>query len=305
MDLKFHSQIKFKNLLKVIGCLLFLFAMAPLLAGTKTVTASQSLNQKIQSLQPGDTLFVRAGQYYETIAFGKSGRADAPIVVAAFPGERPIIYSAGNPIVLGDDYVVMDGLLIDHGGASEDAIRIRGNHNTIINCEIRNGRRDAIEINSGVGNRLENNVIHDFVWQRGKDAHGIVTDPGVEDLTITGNQIFDCGGDCIQLYASGDDPVSDYSRNVVITDNVLYTTLGSSSENGLDFKGVDGATVVGNEIYGFENKAVVVQKGCRNLHFESNIIRDNQRGMEFRGEDGKSQKNIVIRNNLIFNVADY
>ncbi|MCB9502124.1 MAG: right-handed parallel beta-helix repeat-containing protein [Deferribacteres bacterium] len=285
--------------------LIFFYSVSTVHAGSKTVVAGQSLQQKILTMQPGDTLLIRDGQYFETLEINQGTTEGAPIVLMAYPGERPVITSSsGNPIVLGDN-VVMNGLLIDHGGASEDAINIRGNYNTIINCEIRNGKRDAIEINSGVGHRIENNVIHDFVWQPGKDAHGIVTDPGIKDLTIIGNTIYNCGGDCIQLYASGSDPISDYSKNVDIINNILYTTLGSSSENGLDFKGIDGGSIVGNEIYGFEDKAVVVQKGCRNLLFESNIIHDNQRGMEFRGENDKSQENMVIRYNVIYNVSDY
>ncbi|KAA3610653.1 MAG: T9SS C-terminal target domain-containing protein [Calditrichaeota bacterium] len=305
--MKVGSNLKKKIkriLIPIIGILCF--SNVSVEAGSKTLIAGKSIQQSILGLQPGDTLFVRSGDYHETLSFPQGGVDGQPIVISAFPGDHPVLFSTGTgPIILGEDYLVMDGLILDQNGASEDAIRIRGNYNTIKNCEIRNGKRDAIEINSGTGNRIENNVIHNFVWQPGKDAHGIVTDPGVVDLTIIGNTIYDCGGDCIQLYASGSDPVSSYSRDIDIIDNVLYTTLGSSSENALDFKGVDGGIVAGNDMYGFDDKAVVVQKGCRNLLFEFNTIHDSERGMEFRGENGKSQENMIVRNNAIYNIRQY
>ncbi len=302
--LKFNQKYIVKSAAVISG---FLFGQVFMLSATNlTVTAGQSIQNRIAALQPGDTLFIGAGEYLENLRFPRSGTAANPIVLSALPGEKPVLRSTGTqPLVFGEDYWVMDGIILDQNGAAEDAIRIRGNYNVIRNCEIRNGRRDAIEINSGIGNRIENNIIHDFVWKAGKDAHGIVTDPGVQDLLITGNTIYNCGGDCIQLYASGSDPVSSYSRNINILNNILYTTLGSRSENALDFKGVDGGRIAGNEMYGFDDKAVVVQKGCRNLLFEFNTIRDSERGMEFRGENGKSQKNMRVRNNLIYNISKY
>ncbi len=279
-----------------------------LYAGNQVVTSGQSIQSSLASLQPGDTLFVRAGTYVESLSFPNAGRAGSPIVLMAWPGERPVIKSSGDRLLtLNKDYLVVDGFILDHGNKSSDAIRIRGNAKgcVIRNNEIRNGRRDAIEVNSGSDHLIENNIIHDFVWQRGKDAHGIVTDPGVLRLTIRNNTIYDVGGDCIQLYASGSDPVSSYSRDITIKGNIFYTTLGNNSENALDFKGVDGALVADNEMYGFANKAVVVQKGCRNIILERNIIRDSDRGIEFRGENGKGQENITVRYNVIYNIANY
>ena len=293
----------------VLACALILAGTGTFLyAGNQVVTSGQSIQSRLSSLQPGDTLFVRAGTYTESLSFSTSGRPGSPIVLMAWPGERPIIKSSGDRLLtLNKDYLVVDGFILDHGNKSSDAIRIRGDARGCIirNNEIRNGRRDAIEVNSGSDHLIENNVIHDFFWQRGKDAHGIVTDPGVLRLTIQNNTIYDVGGDCVQLYASGSDPISSYSKDITIRGNIFYTTRSADSENALDFKGVDGALVADNEMYGFNNKAVVVQKGCRNIVVERNIIRDSDRGIEFRGENGKGQENITVRHNVIYNIANY
>ncbi len=42
-------------------------------------------------LQPGDTLYLRGGTYYEKVSLTRSGTADAPITIASYPGELPVI----------------------------------------------------------------------------------------------------------------------------------------------------------------------------------------------------------------------
>lgn len=64
-------------------------------------TASGSIQQPwktvqhgVRQLKPGDTLYLRRGVYHETVYLTRSGTADAPIVIAAYPGELPIIDGA-------------------------------------------------------------------------------------------------------------------------------------------------------------------------------------------------------------------
>ena len=45
-------------------------------------------------LQAGDTLYLRAGNYHETVALRQSGTAAAPIAIQAFPGECPTLIGA-------------------------------------------------------------------------------------------------------------------------------------------------------------------------------------------------------------------
>lgn len=42
-------------------------------------------------LKPGDTLYVRGGTYHEKVRLGRSGSAEAPIVIASYPGEMVVI----------------------------------------------------------------------------------------------------------------------------------------------------------------------------------------------------------------------
>lgn len=42
-------------------------------------------------LKPGETLYLRGGVYYEKVRLTRSGAAGAPIIVAAYPGELPVL----------------------------------------------------------------------------------------------------------------------------------------------------------------------------------------------------------------------
>lgn len=51
----------------------------------------KSLRHALRQLKPGDTLYLRAGTYYERAALSRSGTAEAPITIRSFPGESVII----------------------------------------------------------------------------------------------------------------------------------------------------------------------------------------------------------------------
>ena len=44
-----------------------------------------------RKLKPGDTLYLHGGVYHEKVSLTRSGTAEAPIVISAYPGELPIL----------------------------------------------------------------------------------------------------------------------------------------------------------------------------------------------------------------------
>ncbi len=284
----------------------FIMCAVNAFAGTFIVKPGESINDKLKVLQPGDTLLVRAGTYNESLSLPRDGQSGKRIVLKAYPNEKPVITNTTTLLTLSKQWWLIQGLTFDQQGAASDAIKISGSNSILRGCEIRNGKKDGIDSDKGSTNiTIENCVIHDFVNQPGVDAHGIVVDPGTIGWKILNNKIYNCGGDCIQIYAEDTHAVSEYSKNFTISGNTFYTTLGDNSENALDFKGIDGCVVDGNELYGFQNKAWVVQKGCRNITATNNIIRDSERGVEFRGEGGKSQENVKLMRNVFYNIQKY
>jgi hypothetical protein len=283
-----------------------LFLANVVLAKSIVVKPGDNLSASLAILQPGDTLLLRGGIYNEKLSLPRSGSAGKLITIRAYPGEKPMIATSGAVLNLNKDYWLIEGLVFDQQKDSTDAVPVSGSHNIIRRCEFRNGSRDCFD-GSGKSrnNIIESCTIRDFVWKRGHDAHGIVLNPGARGWIIRNNTIYNCGGDCIQLYADDKTSVASYSKNIMIAGNILYTKLGADSENALDFKGVDSCVVEGNEMYGFANKAWVTQKGCRNITGRYNRIHDSQRGMEFRGEGGKTQANIRLHKNILYNIQDY
>lgn len=51
----------------------------------------KSMQHGVRQLKPGDTLYLRGGVYHETVSLTQSGTADAPIVIAAYPKELPVL----------------------------------------------------------------------------------------------------------------------------------------------------------------------------------------------------------------------
>jgi hypothetical protein len=281
--------------------------------GTGSVSAPfKSIQEGLNVLKAGDTLYVRgdtAGSgriYLETLIFRVSGVDGSPITVRSFLGEK-VIVSTAETIVLDRDFLVIKGFIFDHQKAETDAIRWTGNNIHLSDCEVRNGSRDGIDASAQAKNvTISNCTIHDFVWvaPTRRDAHCIVANPGVIGVSIIGNTIYNCSGDGIHLFANDSTPVSLYVTNAVIQKNTVYSTLGADSENGLDFKGGVNVTVRQNDIYGFtHNKAVVVQKGAKNLRLEGNRIHDSERGAEFRWEGSNFQHNITVTRNVFFNIT--
>lgn len=51
----------------------------------------KTMQHGVKGLKPGDTLYLRKGVYFERVYLTQSGTAEAPIVIANYPGELPIL----------------------------------------------------------------------------------------------------------------------------------------------------------------------------------------------------------------------
>ncbi len=268
----------------------------------------QSIAKGIEAIQPGQTMIIVGDAsgigrvYAEDIDLSKNGSATAMYTMKSQDGETVIVQHS-NTITPGD-YWVVRGIVFDHQNTSSDAIRISGSNTTFDGVTLKNGKRDGFEIDGSARDiTIKNSNIYNFVWQPGSDAHCIVIDPGAGGINIDSNTIYDCGGDGVQIFANSGDEPSTYAKNVTISNNTIYTTRGTGSENALDIKGAVGLTIDGNTIYGFENKAIVIQKGPQNVSFTRNTVYDSLQGLEVRGEGGFNPINVDIINNVFYNIT--
>jgi parallel beta-helix repeat protein len=70
-------------------------------SGSDTASGSRerpwrTIQKALDTLEPGQTALVRAGIYRESVVMRRPGRRSAPITLAAYPGERPVIRPAGT-----------------------------------------------------------------------------------------------------------------------------------------------------------------------------------------------------------------
>ena len=270
----------------------------------------KTVQEALDSLQNSTarTIYIRGNTtgeprvYQENISIPLSGTNNARYLLSAYNGES-VVLSTTEPLRLNKDYWTIKSLEIDHNNSASDAIKISGSNIAIDSVVLRNGSRDGIDISQSARNiNVRNSTIHNFVWKQGFDAHCIVANNGMESLVIDGNTIYDCGGDGVQLFAQNSDNPNTYTKGITITNNTFYTTLGANSENAIDVKGAAGLTIENNNIYGFNNKAIVIQKGPQDIKIRYNKIFNSDRGIEVRGEGGFYPINVDIINNIIYDI---
>ncbi len=257
-----------------------------------------TVQEAVDAAAAGDVILVHAGQYDGDVDTTAVGTDSARITLqAAGDGEAVI----NGRVTLDGDYWDVTGLtFVARAGA--DGFRVRGDHNRLIDIELSGGDSDGVD-GSGIGNEVRDSRIHNFD-AGASDAHCIVLNPGAEEWVIAGNELYDCSGDTIQLYAST------FERTIIdvrIEYNVMYFTGAlSRTENALDVKNADGLVVFGNVMYGFpDNKVVVFQKGPANIDMQCNVMFDGFTGVEFRAEDGGTVENVIFARNLMHDYSSY
>jgi parallel beta-helix repeat protein len=277
-------------------------------SGTET-DPFKAIGRAVRVLTPGDTLYVREGTYRESLMdIIPSGTSwDAPVTVAAFPGEAVTIQpDRGSDRVLhfqGADthYIIVDGFILDAVNVSYDAIKITyGNdpytdeaHSIRIkNSEIKNGPSNGLLVTAD-GNEFINLRVHDNGMNL--HEHGIYI--ASADNLIEECEIYNNAGWGVHVYDEGANKgkVSDnIVRNSKIHNNGESGTgqgivLGSGSGNkaynnevwenidggiGIDY-GASNTEVYDNEVYRNGECGICIGSGSSGALIENNDVYDN------------------------------
>ncbi len=148
----------------------------------------KTVQKAADTLQPGDTVFVRRGTYRELVTIRVSGTAGAPITFAAFAGERPIIDATRIPVPEDDraliyiedrSHLVIRGFDLRNFSTAKPQLQpcgifIRGAAHHI---ELRDNRISGIRTTHRDGNAF------------GIAVYGTSTTQPVTDLIIAGNEV--------------------------------------------------------------------------------------------------------------------
>jgi parallel beta-helix repeat protein len=237
----------------------------------------RTVQHALNVLQPGQTALVHAGTYAEGVVISASGTAAAPITVAAYPGERPVLLpaaaSSGDTYAVrfdGAAYVRLHGFLLAgaQGTSSADVYLYGGAHDDEIS-----------------GNEIT-----------GSTDQGIFVDRTTSGIQIVGNRIHDNGAGLPGQHQSHGIYVE--GGNDLIANNVIY-----NHPHGFGvqiYPANTGTVVVDNTIVASSHSGIVIggSEGVSNITIRNNILAGNgSYGVEM---DSSCPTSAVIDHNLFW-----
>jgi cysteine-rich repeat protein len=259
-------------------------------------TSYPTIQSALDAAQPGDTIVVRAGVYFEKLRVTQGGSPGSFVTLQAHPGETVVLDGTGVP---GANMIAIE---------SKSWVRIQG-------FEIRNNLnvRDGSGIRiTGSGSHIEirQNRIHDM---RGRNAMGITVygtqAQPLSDLVIDGNEIFDCEpAPSEALVLNGNVTNFSVTNNFVHdVNNIGIDLIGGERDIQPDPAKVARLGVVrGNRvlrarsIYGDGFAAGIYVDGGQDITIENNFVAQCDLGIEVGAENaGIVARNITVRSNVL------
>ncbi len=277
----------------------------------------RTIQHAANTLQAGDTVYVRAGVYNEAVNIAVSGSAaGGAIRFQSYPGETAIVDGTG---------------LTPSTSSTQGLFNIAGrSYVTIQGFEIRNFQTSSASATpagiwvSGSGTNIQilNNVVHNIVTTSeangnafGIAVYGTEAPAAITNITISGNQVYSCktgnsetvnvdgnvtnftisnniirdndniGIDAIGFEGVSPDPTYDYARNGTISGNTVYNISAINNPG-------EGKQYDADGIYVDGGSQIVVE---RNLIYACDL------NIEAASEhSGHVSSYITIRSNVIY-----
>src|SRR5262245_44760154 len=221
----------------------------------------ETINRGTQVLRPGDTLYIRAGTYFESLSNSiPSGSSwSAPVTVSSYSGETVTLKPpVGADRVLhfegsATQFISIEGLILDGVNVRYDVVKItytdnkenHAHHIRIKNCEIRNSASNQGILSTGGGNAGNNQFIGLNVHDNGDSQldHGLYISSS--NNIVESCRIHDNFGYGIHLYGSPGDV-----NNNIVCRNRIYNNGAKTDKAGIMVSGGSGNTVHHNVVYG-------------------------------------------------------
>ena len=230
---------------------------------TNLATPWKTLNASVAKLVAGDTLLVRSGIYVESVAIWVSGTAAAPITIAAYPGELPVIDGEqrlptsqwAGLMNLSGNYLHVSGFEIKNSilGNYARGVSMYGTNNRLSKCNVHHVYSNGVLIQGDYG-IVEDSVVwqsdlamglgHWNGWASGLSAaRGTSTDNHFTDnAIIRRNVVFNNWGEGLSTYEANGTIIEDniiydnQAQNLYISDasnvlcqrNIIYRTPGNA-----------------------------------------------------------------------------
>jgi hypothetical protein len=288
-----------------------------------------SIGHAVSLAQPGDTVYVGAGVYSESVTLSTSGTAAAPIVIdgqgaaivdgsqvacctsPAFASSNGFIGASTEGLFnigskTAENYVTVEGFTIQSYATSNDTLVPAG----------------ILIASGGTGINILNNIIQNIHAASSSNANaygigvfGISATP--LSVTVSYNTVTGC--------LTGLSETTTFNGNVQ-NFVVSYNNIYGNDNIGMDAIGFEGVGPAGadqaknGDVYGnviYNNSGVnnpgyasggpdwgedgLYCDGCAQVVFERNTVYGNDIGIEAASEiKGKLSSNVIIRNNLVY-----
>jgi len=269
-------------------------------AGTAESRPWKTISKANSTLQPGDTVLIKAGTYTNNIYPSRSGTAGSPITYQRYGTETVNISTGkyGYGVRLdARSYIVVDGLNCSNSGYP--MYIVNGSHNTIANCVFDNPNHYyPTWAGSRIYNSSQYNWIHHCVFANygyyDSQDHGAVLNVGTEEVhndVTRYNLIENCA-----FYHGGHHCLGVYAMYNVLRNNYFHNEPWSMGTSDSD----RGAVLYGNRTIEYGGWA---DSGGRNL-IEGNRIAYSSDPSDDWGADGldlSSSSNIVRSNYFYYN----
>jgi parallel beta-helix repeat protein len=266
----------------------------------------ETLQRAANAVQPGDTVFVRSGNYAGG-HFTTSGTPSMRIVLAAFAGETPVI-NANNP-------VTSDGINLE--GASHMTVRgftVTGTDRAGIRAVL----CDGVEIRNNITDQntkwgiltgfCDDLIIEDNQASNSAEEHGIYVSNSGDRPQIRGNLIF--GNNANGIHMNGDISLGGDGiiSQAVVEANLIYDN-GDAGGSGINCDGVQDSLISNNLIYDTHASGISLYQIDGGGPSSNNRILNNT---VLVASDGRWAMNIqnaatgtVLRNNIFYSAHSF
>jgi parallel beta-helix repeat protein len=280
--------------------------------------AFTSIQAGVDTLQPGETLCLGSGTYFEAVTIRNSGTPDQPITVTAYPGASPVIDGAGvqagdwaAAIEMEGDYLRVMGFEVRNASWTNGrGVWMLGQHNTVSHMNVHHAQVDGI-LAQGDHSVVENCR----AWQNGQvstpgDGVSAGRDEAGDGITVDailrGNVVYNNWGEGLATYEAKGTVVEDntvydnWAGNVLVSDasdvivrrNLIYTTPDSGMGSSQIRSGLTLTDLESDGPRSYNNTVV------NNLIFEASLCAFCWTEVDGAGLDGA-----LIANNTLYNSA--
>jgi uncharacterized protein YjdB len=250
----------------------------------------RTIQHAASTVQAGDTVFVRAGVYSESVNIGVSGSAGAgPVTFESYPGETAIVDGTGLTPSSSDTQGLFN--IVNQSYVTIEGFEIR-NYTTSNANSVPAG---IWVTGSGSNVQLLNNIVHNITTtsEKNGNAFGIAVygsgaPASIDSLTISGNQVYD-----LKTGNSESVNVDGNVTNFAITNNIVH----DNDNIGIDAIGFEG--VSSSPTYDYARNGSISGNTVYNISAINNPGEGNQYDADGIYVDGGSQ--IIVERNLLYN----